>query len=232
MNKISIWLWWFYYFNFTLLEKLNFIKQFKNFNWVEIHVNHWYVFSTEELKQLKKYKYNTIHLLWYNKNKDKKWLEYCTKTIPNFRHFVLHPDIIQISDINKDIEKYISFENMDIRKKTYRTAKEMNELFKKLPNSKFTLDINHLEENNINIKDFNITKRPSQIHFSIVNKNFYKDYSYINTPHALAILDKKWFHFELKKYNDCIITTEWVYIKEKPELIQKEIDLINNLLQK
>jgi len=229
MNKISISLWWFYYFNYNLLEKLNYIKQFNNFNWVEIHIKHWYKFNKKELYQLKKYKYNTLHLNWYNKE-DEDWLKYCIKTIPNFKHFVLHPDSINLEDLNKELIQYISFENMDPRKEAFQTDKEMNKLFKQFPNSKFTLDINHLEENNINIDTFKVKKEVNQIHFSVVNKNYYKKYNYINTSHALSCLEKD-FNFKLKKYKNSIITIEWVYVKYKPNLIQKEINLISNLLK-
>ena len=229
MNKISIWLWGFYYFNITLLEKLEYIEQFTNISWVEIVVEREYVFTKKELELLSKYKFNTLHLFWYTKN-DKKWLKYCLKTIPNFQHFVLHPDCINIDDIDKDIEKHISFENMDIRKKSHRIPEDMVSLFKKLPESKFTFDINHAEENKIDYKDFSIVQFPSQLHFSVVNKNYYIDYPEIETSHAFACLEK-WFNFDLKEYKDCIITMEWVFIPGKPKLIQEEINLIISLFK-
>ena len=227
MPKISIWLWWFYYFNFSLEEQLEYLKQYNWINWVELHLKHWYKFNDNDKTLLKNYKYNTLHLHWYSPEDD-EWIRYCVENIPNFQHFVLHPDNIDLDSINPELIKYISFENMDIRKCCYKQADEMNNLFKKFPQAKFTLDINHLEENDIKIEDFDVEKKPSQIHFSALNKWYYDKYN-IETPHALACLEK-WYYFDLKPYKDCIITTEWVYLPQKPELIQQEIDLINKLL--
>jgi len=90
-----------------------------------------------------------------------------------FCHFVLHPDNSSVSDLNdidEEVSKLISFENMDTRKSAFQKSVEMISLFKKFPKSKFTFDINHAEENNINPKDFDQVKFPEQIHFSVVNK--------------------------------------------------------------
>jgi len=227
-NKINIWIWNFYYFNFSLLESLNYLKKFNWFNWIEIVVKHWHIFSEDEINELKKYKYNTLHLLWLKKD-DIKWINYCIKNIPNFHHFTLHPDITDFNSITKNIEKCISFENMDIRKNWFKTPKSMIHLFKKFPDAWFTFDINHAEENNISYEKFDIVKKPNKIHFSIVNKNYYKDYPKIETSHSLACL-KKWFKFPLKKYKNIIITLEGVFIPWKDDLIQNEINLVNKLL--
>ncbi len=227
-NKISIWVWNFRYYNYSLTETLNHLEKFEWFNWVEIVVKHWYIFSELELNKLSKYEYNTLHLIWF-KEKDIEWIKYCLKTIPNFKHFTLHPDDTDFDSISKEIEQYISFENMDIRKKSYRQANEMIELLKKLPQTWFTFDINHAEENKIPFLEFEKVKFPNKIHFSVVNKNYYSNNPEIKTPHALACLEK-WFNFNLKKYKDCIIVLEWVFIPWRDDLIQKEINLANKLL--
>ena len=227
-NKINIWTWNFWYFNFSLLEILNYLEKFNWFNWVEIVVKHGYKFSETELKKLKKYKYNTLHLLWFKKN-DIEWIKYCIKTIPDFHHFTLHPDDTDFTSLDKDIEKYISFENMDTRKKSHQTPEEMINLFKNFPEAWFTFDINHAEENKVNYKDFDKVKFPNKIHFSVVNKNYYQDNPEIETPHSLASLEK-WFNFNLKKYKDIIITLEWVFVPWRDNLIQDEINLVNKLL--
>lgn len=227
-NKINIWIWNFWYFNSTLLETLKYLEKFNWFNWVEIVVKHWYIFNDEELEKLDNYKYNTLHLHWFKKD-DIEWIEYCIKTIPHFHHFTLHPDATDFESITKSIEKYISFENMDIRKISYRQPEEMIKLFNNFPESSFTYDINHAEENNIAYSDFDIVKFPNKIHFSVVNKWYYKEYPEIETPHALACLEK-WFNFNLNKYKDCIITLEWVFVPWRDDLIQNEIDLTNKLL--
>lgn len=228
-NKINIWTWGFWYFNLNLLEILKYIERFHNFNWVEIMMfENWYKFNKKELNLLKKYKYNTIHLNWFSK-KDIDWMKNCIKIIPNFHHFTLHPDITNFEDITPEIEKYISFENMDTRKEAFQQPEEMINLFKKFPNAGFTFDINHAEENKINANNFDKVKFPNKIHFSVVNKWYYKENPEIETPHALACLED-WFNFNLKKYKDCIITLEWVFVVWRDDLIQKEINLVHKLL--
>jgi len=230
MNKINIWTGNFYYFNFSLIEILKYLEKFNWFNGIEIVVEHWYTFSEDEINELKKYKYNTLHLLWFKKE-DIDWMKYCIQTIPNFHHFTLHPDTANQKEITSDIEKYISFENMDPRKNWYKTPNEMVNLFDDFPNAWFTFDINHAKENNIPYKKFDIVKKPNKIHFSVVNKNYYKDHPRIETPHALACLEE-WFYFSLNKYKNIIITLEWVFVPWRDDLIQKELDLVNSLLNK
>lgn len=228
--KISIWTWGFYYFDFSFLEILEYIDDLKDLNWVEIVVKDWYKFSDKELKYLSKYKYNTLHLWKYWKD-TKDWILYCVKNIPNFCHFVLHPDdlsVLDLNDVDREISKYISFENMDIRKNSHKQPEEMINLFNKFPESKFTFDINHAEENGINYSDFDIVKFPEQLHFSVTNKSYYTEYDFIDTSHALAVLED-WFYFDLSKYKNSIITMEWVFVLWKKDLIQKEIDLIKSL---
>ena len=227
-NKINIWVWNFWYYNYTLIETLTHLDKFEWFNWVEIVVKHWYIFNREELNKLEKYKYNTLHLDWFKKN-DIEWVKYCINTVPNFHHFTLHPDSTDFNYLTKYIEKYISFENMDIRKVSHKTPEEMVKLFSDFPESGFTFDINHAEENKIAYNDFNIVKFPNKIHFSVVNKNYYLNNSEIETSHALACLEK-WFNFNLNKYKNCIITLEWVFIPWRDDLIQNEINLANKLL--
>lgn len=229
-NKIIIWTWNFWYFKYSLWEVLDYLKQFNGFNWVEISVKHWYKFDNSELRNMKKYKYNVVHLWWLKKD-DLDWMQYCINTIPNFQHFTLHPNTTDFDVIDKDIEWYLSFENMDINKSSYKTPCEMSDLFKIFPDSWFTFDINHAEENSIPYHSFDIVKFPNKIHFSVLNKWFYSNFKWIITTHSLACF-KKWFEFDLVKYKKCIITIEWVFVPWRTELIQKEIDLVGLLLEK
>jgi hypothetical protein len=118
---------------------------------------------------------------------------------------------------------------MDTRKIAFQKPEEMIELFNKFPNAWFTFDINHAEENNIKYSEFDKVKFPNKIHFSVVNKWYYKEYPEINTPHSMACLEE-WFEFNLKKYKDCIITIEWLFKPWRDDLIQQEINLVNKLL--
>lgn len=227
-NKINIWTWNFWYFDFNLIEILNYLDNFYWFNWIEISVKHWYNFSKEEIKKLNKYKYNTLHLHGFEKT-DIDWIKYCINIIPNFQHFTLHPEESIFQYIDKDIEKYISFENMDPRKNEYKTPWEMIKLFNNFKNAWFTFDINHAEENGIDFEKFDKVIFPNKIHFSVVNKNYYSNYPNIKTTHSMACL-QKWYNLNLKKFKNCIITLEWVFIPWRDDLIQQEINLVNKLL--
>jgi hypothetical protein len=81
-------------------------------------------------------------------------MSYLKEIIPNFRHFVVHPDAVNfdskllIDFLKSDnLLEYISFENMDIRKSSHKTTHSMSELFAKFPELRFTLDVNHSLEN-------------------------------------------------------------------------------------
>jgi len=58
---------------------------------------------------------------------------YCINTVPNFHHFTIHPDVTKFENITNEIEKYLSFENMDTRKKAFQKPEEMIEIFNKFP---------------------------------------------------------------------------------------------------
>lgn len=179
----------FYYWKLSLVEKLRYLQDIEGVHGIEIScVPHGTQFSHEEISLLSRYTHNTIHL-WKYDFSDNNWMMYCRETIPNFQHFVLHPNDANLEDINIETESWISFENMDPRKSAYQKPKEMQDLFKRFPRAKFTLDINHADENNIPRNEFQIVQMPSQIHFSTVNNHFYPTYPEIDTPHALAHLD-------------------------------------------
>lgn len=145
-------------------------------------------FSAEEISLLSAYSHNTVHL-WKFDISDKEWMEYCKNTIPNFRHFVVHPDSAVLDDIDEETEQWLSFENMDPRKPAYQKPEEMKDLFERFPKAKFTFDINHADENGIPRSGFRTVRKPTQIHFSTVNNDFYTEYPEIDTPHALAHLN-------------------------------------------
>lgn len=199
----------FYYWNFSLVQKLRYLHDISGISGIEIScVPHGTIFSEEEISFLSAYSYNTLHL-WKYDAVDRKWMDYCKKTIPHFRYFVVHPDATNLEDIDTEIEEYLSFENMDPRKSSYQTIEEMRILFTRFPRAKFTFDINHATENNLPRNGFQILQKPAQIHFSTVNQGFYPVFPEIETPHALAHLDRN-FNPNLDSFisSETIITLE------------------------
>lgn len=230
--KILFWTGNLYYWNLNLFEKLKLIKSLNLFDWVEVScLNHRYKFSLEELNILKTFNTNTFHLWVFNKNE----IDYCNyiiKTLPNFSHFVLHPDIAIFEEIPDNLKSYMSIENMDTAKKNYRTPNEMKDLFEKYPELSFTFDINHCDENNIKRQQFLDIKTPKQIHLSSVNNNYYLDNIEIKTPHALTYLNKE-FSLDINFNNkNLIVTFEWVVISNDIESIIKEYNFCKNILEK
>lgn len=215
----------FYYWNISLLEKLRYLESFSNISGIEISCKpHWSIFSSDEIFYLSKYSYNTVHLWKFDKT-DKEWMKYCIETVPNFQHFVVHPDSAILDDISKDIEWFLSFENMDTRKKSYKTSEEMKKLFTQFPKSNFTFDINHADENNIERKEFWVLQAPRQIHFSTVNNNFYPNNSEIDTPHALAHLNSTFNRkIGVALPPQIIVTLEGVFPVGNSEYIKREIE--------
>ncbi|NCP77501.1 hypothetical protein GW830_05275 [bacterium] len=179
----------FFYWNLSLVQKLRYLQNIEDISGIEIScVPHGTKFSSEEISLLAKYSYNTLHL-WKFDATDKEWMMYCKNIIPNFRHFVVHPDAANLDDIDSETEECLSFENMDPRKVAYQKPEEMEVLFNRFPKAKFTFDINHAEENNIPRIEFQSLKNPEQLHFSTVNHNFYPEFPEIDTSHALAHLN-------------------------------------------
>jgi hypothetical protein len=199
----------FYYWNLSLVQKLRYLRDISGISGIEIScVPHGTVFSEEEISLLSAYSHNTLHL-WKYDAVDREWMNYCKKTIPHFCHFVAHPDTTNLEDIDTEIEEYLSFENMDPRKTAYQTAEEMRILFTRFSRAKFTFDINHAAENNLSRNRFQILQKPEQIHFSTVNQDFYPAFPEIETPHALAHLDRDFNpHIDSFISPDTIITLE------------------------
>lgn len=229
--KILFWTGNMYYWNLNLLEKLKIIKSLNLFDWVEIACTwHWYKFSNEELDLLKTFNTNTFHLYFFDKN-EIDFCNYIIENIPNFSHFVLHPDNIILNDIPQYLHKYISIENMDTAKKSHKFPNEIENLFKNYPNLNFTFDINHCDENKLKRQEFLDIKIPKQLHFSTVNNNFYPNNPEIETPHALAHLDKNFKINENYSNKKIIVTLEWVVVKNDIESIKKEYHFCKKILQ-
>jgi hypothetical protein len=59
---------------------------------------------------------------------------------------ILHPDAVHDFSLWQRIGTYLCVENMDKRKSTGRNVKELNEIFEKLPDAAFCLDIGHARQ--------------------------------------------------------------------------------------
>ncbi|NDK19628.1 hypothetical protein GW819_02190 [Candidatus Gracilibacteria bacterium] len=219
----------FFYWNLSLVQKLRYLQNIEDISGIEIScVPHGTKFSSEEISLLAKYSYNTLHL-WKFDATDKEWMMYCKNIIPNFRHFVVHPDAANLDDIDSETEECLSFENMDPRKVAYQKPEEMEVLFNRFPKAKFTFDINHAEENNIPRIEFQSLKNPEQLHFSTVNHNFYPEFPEIDTSHALAHLNPNFDKNIIPWIGiDTIITLEGVFPVDNQSFILNELNYIKN----
>lgn len=227
-----------YYFLEDTLWKIKIISEFRKewINSIELSDIHWYIYSNDEISALSAFENVTVHL---NKmdSTDTKRMRYIKDTIPNFKHFVVHPDILNFYDLpDKDLLQYVSFENMDKRKLKFKNADALYGLFKRVPESKFTFDLNHALENNLNPISFMKFDNIVQVHFSSVNspeKNNYAELlPWIDTTHSMVCIDK-WFKFNGKIIpKDTIITLEWLFVPGRMDLITKEIKTVKKIFSK
>lgn len=227
-----------YYFLDDTLWKIQLISSFKKewINSIELSDSHWYIYSNDEISALSEFENVTVHLHKMDSS-DSKRMRYIKDTLPSFKHFVVHPDLVNFKNLpDKDLYPFISFENMDIRKEKYKNADAMYWLFKRVPECKFTLDINHALENNLNPVSFLKFDNLAQLHFSAVNSleknNYEKLLPWIDTTHSMVCLDK-WFKFNGKIIpKDTIITLEGLFVPDRLDLISKEIKAVKKIFNK
>ncbi|MEZ6132167.1 MAG: hypothetical protein R3C59_26195 [Planctomycetaceae bacterium] len=89
---------------------------------------------------------------------------------------VVHPDVIQNVSLWKTLRSHVCLENMDKRKPTGRTVKEMQSYFERLPEATFCFDIGHarqVDPTMLAARCFlrHFESRLAQVHMSYVNSS-------------------------------------------------------------
>lgn len=87
---------------------------------------------------------------------------------------VVHPDVISEVELWKSLNGSLCIENMDVRKPSGRTRRELDEVFEKFPKSKLCFDIAHAKQIDGTMAEAAAIlmahgKRIKQIHISEVN---------------------------------------------------------------
>ena len=89
---------------------------------------------------------------------------------------VVHPDVIQDFPLWQTLGRHLCLENMDKRKPTGRTVREMHSYFERLPNATFCFDIGHarqVDPTMLEARRFlsHFGDRLCQVHMSFVNSS-------------------------------------------------------------
>lgn len=89
-------------------------------------------------------------------------------------NIVVHPDIISDASLWQQLGDRLCIENMDSRKATGRTARELSWIFKKLPQAKLCFDVAHARQVDPTMTEAtrilsNFGDRLAQVHLSEVN---------------------------------------------------------------
>lgn len=124
---------------------------------------------------LTKYSYVSIHAPSSISNlTESKVIDLLENILQYKYNIIVHPDIIKNFDDWKIFGKYLCIENMDKRKATGRTLRELNYIFDKLPDASLCFDIAHAYQVDPSlIESIDILKvfksKLKQIHLSEVN---------------------------------------------------------------
>lgn len=129
---------------------------------------------SSHLKELqRRYKYIAFHAP--TDNQDEQHLVEQLKTIAD-RGFniVVHPDTIHSPSLWQKLAGYLCIENMDSRKATGRTAKELRWFFETLPQAKLCFDVAHARQVDPTMTEAarilaEFGDRLAQVHLSEVN---------------------------------------------------------------
>lgn len=121
------------------------------------------------------------------------------KVVERKYHIIVHPDIITNYSLWMPLGKYLCIENMDKRKPIGQTVKDLEMIFKELPEASFCFDLAHVRQiDSTMLEGIDMAKRFSsrlvQLHLSDVNsdskheslnfeaiKSFQKISKYINS---------------------------------------------------
>ena len=87
---------------------------------------------------------------------------------------IIHPDVIGDYGLWEDMAEKACIENMDKRKPIGRNVRELNEVFKKLPDATFCFDIGHARQVDPTMQEADamlvaFSDRLRQVHMSFVN---------------------------------------------------------------
>ena len=134
-----------------------------------------------------------------------------------------HPNELYPEDLTRllNLPFPISIENMDIDKVGWRTPQEIKQIM--MPNISLTLDVNHAEENGIQVSDF-YTLPIKEVHVSVVNKDYYINLGY-KTKHAMTQLRPD--SFPVVPTECSIIVIEGL-VPPDMDILRSEIDFVRD----
>lgn len=124
-------------------------------------------FTDEVFNLVNKFKYKSIHapvrdselnMIKFPSAEGEKLLDIVDKIAENINPnaILFHPDVVEdFNYLNSRYGTTLAFENMDLAKSFGKTVKDMEDIFKKSPQAKWVLDINHIYTND---KSMEITK--------------------------------------------------------------------------
>jgi hypothetical protein len=95
---------------------------------------------------LKKYAYISFHAPSAFSETEEEWLIALLKQLPDTWPIILHPDAIHNFERWRALAGRVAIENMDRRKSTGRSARELVEIFRLLPQAMMCLDIGHARQ--------------------------------------------------------------------------------------
>jgi hypothetical protein len=132
---------------------------------------------------------------------------------------IIHPDAIQDFSAWRSIGSLLLVENMDLRKRTGRTAAELSEIFSKLPDAALCLDLGHARQVDSTMSEATLIlgkfgSRLKQLHISEVNTMSHHESLSLSAIRAF----NKVSHLIP---DDCPLILE---TPVRPEEIQKEVD--------
>lgn len=117
-----------------------------------------YLLDNEDIQELKKFEYRSIHAPVVMDENDKNWIRYPSKEGEPLLYelikiadkidvdaIIFHPDLIDnFKWLNERIGKRLAFENMDSRKSFGKTIFDMEKVFSQAPEARWVCDVNHI----------------------------------------------------------------------------------------
>jgi len=220
----------FYKWSDKLSDQIRIIEKYTDANAIEICLFTDFdkkEFSDKLISSLKKFEYISIHspnLKGLNQDKIEKILEKISwlKNKTHAQHIVVHPNEVNDFEIFEKYKLDPLYENMDLAKDSFRTAKD----FEKINDKNFIFDVCHAYEND---KSFELAKnlldffgqKIKEIHLSGNNKK------QRHVPVVYAD-DKEKIMNILKPYKDIPIICEGSFEKDDCESVKKETKFVRH----